>query len=173
MESYLIQTALFHLKATGEFDPAVSEWEAKPAAEKTWANIKTFIVAEYARENKQNKISAKHFKANAMQEQAEATEELIANLTKAHTQQMETLVKTTTEAMKEMMLLLKDNKPPTNKVTDEEKKKKHDKKRKKYNDAPVCKNCGKKHPSKAEDECWELEKNKTSCPLTWKSAKST
>ncbi len=133
--------ALFHLKATGEFDPAVREWEAKPAVDKTWANIKTFIAAEYARENKQNKISAKHFKANAMQEQAEMTEELIANLTEAHTRQMEMLVKTMTKAMKEMMLLLKDNRPPTNKVTDEEKKKKHDKKRKKYNDAPVCKNC--------------------------------
>ena len=58
--------ALFQLKATGEFDPAVQEWEAKPAADKTWANIKTFISAEYAMENKQNKLSAKHFKANAM-----------------------------------------------------------------------------------------------------------
>ena len=165
--------ALFHLKATGEFDPAVREWEAKPAADKTWANIKTFIAAEYSRENKQNKMSAKHFKANAMQEQAEATEDLIANLTEAHTRQMETLVKTTTEAMKEMMLLLKDNKTPTNKATDEEKKKKREEKRKKYNDAPVCKNCGKKHPSKAEDECWELDKNKASRPSTWKSTKST
>jgi hypothetical protein len=165
--------ALFHLKATGEFDPAVREWEAKPAADKTWANIKTFIAAEYTRENKQNKMSAKHFKANTMQEQAEATEDLIANLTEAHTRQMETLVKTTTEAMKEMMLLLKDNKTPMNKVTDEEKKKKRKEKRKKYNNTPVCKNCGKKHPSKAEDECWELDKNKASRPSTWKSTKST
>ena len=86
---------------------------------------------------------------------------------------MEMLVKTTTEAMKEMMLLLKDNRPPTNKVTDEEKKEKLDEKRKKYNDAPVCKNCEKKHPSKAEDECWELEKNKASRPSAWKSTKST
>jgi len=165
--------ALFQFKATGEFDPAVREWEAKPAAQKTWANIKTFISAEYAKENKQNKLSAKHFKANAIQEQAEATEELIATLTEAHTRQMETLVKTTTDAMKEMMLLLKENKSPANKATDEEKKKKRDEKRKKYNDAPVCKNCGKKHPSKAEDECWELEKNKASRPSTWKSTKST
>jgi hypothetical protein len=116
-------------------------------------NIKTFISAEYAKENKQNKLLAKHFKVNAMMEQAEATEELIANLTEAHTRQMETLVKTTTKAMKEMMLLLKENKTPTSKATNEEKKKKRDDKRKKYNDAPVCKNCGKKHPSKAEDEC--------------------
>jgi hypothetical protein len=165
--------ALFQLKAMGEFDPAMREREAKPAADKTWANIKTFILAEYVKENKQNKLSATHFKANAMMEQAEATEELIANLTKAHTRQMETLVKTTTEAMKEMMLHLKENKTPAPKLTDEEKKKKRNEKRKKYNDAPVCKNCGKKHPTKAEDECWELEKNKDSCPSTWKSTKST
>ena len=165
--------ALFQLKATGEFDPSVREWEAKPAADKTWANIKTFITAEYAKENKQNKLSAKHFKANAIQEQAEITEELIANLTEAHTRQMETLVKSTTEAMKEMMLLLKNNHTPNVKTTDEEKKKKRDEKRKKYNDAPVCKNCGKKHPSKAEDECWVLEKNKANRPASWKSTKST
>lgn len=165
--------ALFQLKATGEFDPAIHKWAAKPEADKMWANIKTFILAEYANENKQNKFSAKHFKANAIQEQAEAMEELTANLTKAHTQQMETQVKTTIDAKKEMMLLLKDNKSPTNKVMDEEKKKKCKEKREKYNDAPICKNCRKKHPSKAEDECWELEKNKSSCPATWKSMKST
>ena len=55
--------ALFYLKATGEFDAAVREWEAKPAVDKTWANIKTFISTEYAKENKQNKLTAKQFKA--------------------------------------------------------------------------------------------------------------
>jgi hypothetical protein len=77
--------ALYYLKATGELDAAVREWEAKPAASKTWANIKTFISAEHAKENKQNKHTTKRFKANAIQEQAEATEELIATLTKNHT----------------------------------------------------------------------------------------
>ena len=151
------------------------EWEAKPAATKTWANIKTFISTEYAKENKQNKLTAKQFKANAIDEQAEATEELIAALTEAHTKQMETLIKSTTETMKEMMLLLKENKPPnnSNKLTDEEKKKKREEKRKKYNDAPICKHCGKKHPSKAESECWELEENKSSRPSNWKSSKNT
>ena len=166
---------LFYLKATGEFDAAVRDWEAKPAADKTWANIKTFISAEYTKENKQNKLTAKQFKANAIDEQAEATEELIAALTEAHTKQMETLIKSTTDTMKEMMLLLKDNKSTNNstKLTDEEKKKKRDEKRKKYNDAPICKHCGKKHPTKAEEDCWELEKNKDSRPSNWKSAKST
>ncbi len=92
--------ALFYLKATGEFDAAVREWEAKPAADKTWANIKTFISAEYAKENIQNKRTAKQFKANTIDEQAEVTKELIAALTEAHTKQMETLIKSTMDCYK-------------------------------------------------------------------------
>ena len=105
----------------------------------------------------------------------EATEELIAALTEAHTRQMEMLIKSTTKNMKEMMLLIKDNKNPTNptKLTDEGKKKKRDEKQKKYNDKPTCKHCGKKHPMKAENDSWELEKNKESCSSNWKSTKST
>ncbi|KAL3826941.1 hypothetical protein ACHAXA_006021 [Cyclostephanos tholiformis] len=165
--------ALYYLKASGEFDAAVREWEMRPAASKTWQNIKTFISAEYAKENKQNKLTAKSFKANMIEEQAEATEELIAALTEKHTQQMEALIKSTTEAMKEMMSLIKSEKKEPTKQSDEEKKKKREEQRKKYNDAPVCKNCGKKHPNKAEDDCWELEKNKASRPANWKSTKST
>jgi hypothetical protein len=41
--------ALYHFKASGEFDAAVCEWENKASADKTWSNIKTFISAEYAR----------------------------------------------------------------------------------------------------------------------------
>jgi hypothetical protein len=65
---------------------------------------------EYAKENKQNKLTAKQFSANAIQEQAEATKELIATLMEAHTRQMENIVRSTTEAMKEMMLLFKETK---------------------------------------------------------------
>jgi hypothetical protein len=89
---------------------------------------------------------------------------------------MEALIKSTTDAMKEMMQLVKSNpKTPTNyrKTPDKEKKKKQDEKCKKYNEAPVCNHCGKKHPSKKEDKCWELEKNKASCPHNWKSSKTS
>jgi hypothetical protein len=105
--------ALFYFKATGEFDAAIREWEAKPAADKTWVNIKNFISTEYAKENKQNKLTAKQFKANSIKEQAEATEELINALTENHMCQMETLIRSMTETMKEMMTLVKtDNKKP-------------------------------------------------------------
>ncbi len=101
--------ALYYFKASGEFDAAVRKWENKAAADKTWINIKTFIATEYARENKQNKLTSKQSKANIIEEQAEATEELIATLTENHTRQMETLIKSTTDAMEETMQLIKSN----------------------------------------------------------------
>ncbi len=100
-------------------------------------------------------------------------EELNAALTKNHTCQMETLIKSTTNAMKEMMSLIKnEQKAPKNRPNDEKKKKKEER-RKAYNEAPTCKHCGKKHLAKAEEECWELEKNNDSRPSNWKSSKST
>ena len=118
---------------------------------------------------------AHQFKANAMEEQAEATKELIHILTKNHTCQMKALICSTTEAMKEMTTLVKTEKNMNNenKASKEEKKKKREDKHQKYNDALVCKNCGKKHPTNTENECWELEKNAASRPANWKSRKST
>jgi hypothetical protein len=108
-----------------------------------------------------------------IEEQAEATEELIAALTEKHTKQMETLIKSTTDAMKEMMSLIKNDKKEPSGQSNNEKKKKREERRKKYNKAPVCKHCNKKHPTKKEDECWELEKNKDSRPTNWTSTKSS
>jgi hypothetical protein len=89
---------------------------------------------------------------------------------------MEALIKSTIKAMKEMMHILKnESKTPANSddATKMEKQKKRDEKHKKYNKAPICKHCGKKHQSKKEDKCWELEANKSTRPSTWKSTKST
>ncbi len=109
---------LYYLQNTGEFDAAVQEWEVKPAVKKSWANIKTFMLVEYAKENKQIRLTAKQLRENAIKEQAEATEELISNPTKAHTHQTKNLIIYTTKRMKEMLSLFKANanKPanPTN-----------------------------------------------------------
>jgi len=141
--------ALYYFKNTGEYDVAVREWKAKPVAKNMWANIKLFMSTEYAKENKQNKQTAKQLKVNATEEQAEATEELIANLTEAHTRKIESLIKANTEAMKEMMSLIKEKiialTNPTN-STNEEKKKKREERQKKFLTAPVCKYCGKNIP---------------------------
>jgi hypothetical protein len=145
--------AHFYLKTSGEFDTVVREWEQRPEIQKTCQNIKTFISAEYAKENKQNKLTAKNFKANMIEKQAEAMEELIAALTENHTCQMETLIKSTTNAMKEMMSLIKNEQKAPNNRSNNGKKKRQEERRKRYNDTVFCKQCGKKHPAKAEDEC--------------------
>jgi hypothetical protein len=166
-------TALYFFKASGKYDAAVREWETKPAADKTWANIKIIISTKHAKENKQNKLTAKQFKANLIEEQAKATKELIANLTEAHAKQMELLIKSTTDAMKEMMNLMKTAvKSPAN-ANNKEKKHTQKEKQKWYKNAPVCKHCNRKHPSKPKSECWELEANASSRPSYWKSSKST
>jgi hypothetical protein len=89
---------------------------------------------------------------------------------------MEMLIKSTMDAMKEMMQLIKNQATmqtnPT-KVLNKEKKKRRDEKQKMYNKALVCTHCGRKHPSKKEEDCWELKKNKASCPANWKLLKST
>ena len=105
-------------------------------------------------------------------------EELIAALTENHTRQIEMLIKRTTDAMKEMMQLVKNQattqtNPTPTKVLYEEKKKRRNEKQKRYYETPVCTHCGRKHPSKKEDDCWELKKNKASRPANWKSLKST
>jgi hypothetical protein len=134
-----------------EFDAAVREWEVKPAATRTWQKIKSFISAEYAKKNKQSKVTAKKLRANAVEEQADATEELIANLTEIHTRQIESVIRANTKAMKEKLSLVKAqaNMPtnPTNSMNNE-KKRKREERQKKFLNTPVCKHCGKKHPSK-------------------------
>ena len=88
---------------------------------------------------------------------------------------MEALIRSMTEAMKEMMTLVKtDNKYPTNANNGmNEKKTNRQERLKKYRDAPVCKHCNRKHPNKSESECWELKSNANSRPTWWKSNKST
>ena len=43
--------------------------------------------------------------------------------------------------------------------------------RKRFNEAPVCKHCNRKHPSAPEDKCWELEQNAALRKPNWKSSK--
>jgi len=36
--------SLYYLKSTGEYDAVVREWEDKPVATTTWANMKLFML---------------------------------------------------------------------------------------------------------------------------------
>ncbi len=52
--------SLYYLKSTGEHDAVVREWEAKPVATTTWANIKLFMLWNLQRRTgKTNKRQSK------------------------------------------------------------------------------------------------------------------
>jgi hypothetical protein len=92
-------------------------------------NIKVFICTKHAQENKQNKLTMKQFRIDVMEEQVKAMEELIASLTKNHTNLIEILIKSNNYAMKEMLALLKcktKNSGNHTNATNKTKKKKHD-----------------------------------------------
>jgi hypothetical protein len=93
------------------------------------------MLAEYAKKNKQNKLTAKRLRANAIKEQADATEKLIANQTETHTHQIESLIKANIKAMKEMLSLAKAqaNTPTTPTILmNNEKKRKREERQKKF-----------------------------------------
>ena len=76
---------------------AIRELEAKPVVSQTWDNLKRLMTTEYSRAHKQDSSSARAtgFASahNVVEELAEATEEIIANLTEKHAQRIEALVK--------------------------------------------------------------------------------
>lgn len=158
-------------------------------AMQTYANLKVVMCTEFSRLNRQDATSARaagHASANnVVEEMAQATEELVAELTEKHTKQVEALIKSNNEAMEKLTAaIILANKPgatPTGATPTagtsgnaaakraakaaawEEKKKK----------AMVCPHCDCKHPNRTHEQCWELPANAAKRPADWKSVKST
>ena len=51
--------ALAAFQASGEFEPALRDWEAKSKADQTFVNFCVFIQKEFGKQHKQNKTTAK------------------------------------------------------------------------------------------------------------------
>jgi len=186
-ERAMMAKALKSFKDAGDFDAAIREWEVRPAAMQTYANLKVLMCAEYSKFNRQDATTARatgHASAsNMVEEMAQATEELVAELTERHTKQVEALIKTNSEAIEKLTAaILSNNKAPAgtaNSATrSDAEKKAYQKKRKdaweeKKKNTPTCPNCDRKHPGIKHELCWELAANADKRPADWKSAKST
>ena len=76
-ERVMMVKALKSFKDAGDFDPAIREWEARPAATQTYANLKVVMCAEFLKLNCQDATSARatgHASANnVVEEMAQAT----------------------------------------------------------------------------------------------------
>jgi hypothetical protein len=161
--------ATFH--ASGEYEPALHDWEAKPKVDQTFVNVSVFIQKEFGKQHKQNKTASKSVGygiANSITEkeidqieQLEAQAFMIAEL--VHSMKDESR-----KQFKEMMELftatLAKNSPsqtnPKNPKTGADKKKKK------------CPHCGLEFYHKP-DACIELEANAAKRPAGWTSKKST
>ena len=165
-------------KDSGDYDPAVQEWEVKPEADKTWANLKIMVSNEYSKFHRQNASTAKsvgYGSANAaIDDYAAITEELVATVTEQSEQRIKELTKETADAMKEIKVLLEGKTAtPATDGTQTARAKKRAEYRKKLAAATACVNCESKHPNVPDDKCWELDAKAASHKAGWKSSKST
>ncbi len=83
-ERVMMMKALKCFKDAGNYDAQIREWEARPGAAQTYPSLKTMMSMEYSKLNRQDSTSARatgHASANAIEEFAQATEELVAELT--------------------------------------------------------------------------------------------
>jgi len=163
--------ALATFQASGEFEPALRDWEAKPTADQTFVNFRVFIQKEFGKQHKQNKTTAKSVGygiANSITdkeveqiEQLEAQALFVAELANSMQEQSQKQFK---EMMEVFKATFEKNSPsatnPKNPKSGADKKKKK------------CPHCGIEVYHKPE-ACFELEANASKRPAGWKSKKST
>ena len=188
-ERAMMLKALKCFRDAGDYDAPIREWEARPPAAQTYPNLKIMMSLEYSKLNRQDATTARatgHASANAVEEFAQATEELVAELTEKHSKQIETLIKANNEAMTKnnetiakltaALLEIKSQTPsraPTTTpaaATQGPTKAQHW--AEKCRTATTCPHCNKIHPNRTHDQCWHLEKNAAKRPAGW-TASST
>ena len=190
----MLAKALKNFKDAGDFDAAIREWEARPAALQTYANLKTVMCMEFSKLNRQDSTTARatgHASANnIMEEMAQATEELIAELTEKQSRQVETLIKANNEAIEKLTAAIKASNQGSNSSNQgkssgstatagdkpgwlRRKEAAREKWKAKKDNATTCPHCDRKHPNRTHDQCWELPANADKRPANWTSVKST
>ena len=181
-ERAIVAKVLKSFKDAGDYDPAIREWEARPAAMQTYVNLRTVMNNEFTKLNRQDATTARatgHASANNIVEDiANTTGELVAVLTDQHTKQVEALMKTTTAALEKLTAAIIGNKPTAAPAASSESKAARaatkaaawaEKKRV----ATTCTHCNLVHPNRTHAQCWELPENAATRKLGWKSVHST
>jgi len=158
--------ALSTFQSSGEFDPALCEWDTKPNADQTFVNFRVFVQKEFGKHNKQNKTTAKsagHAIANSITDkEVEQIEQalFVAELANSMQEQSQ-------NQCKEMMELFKAKLDAKSLPYASNPKGGEGKKQKK-----MCQHCGMEVWHKPES-CYELEANTSKHPVGWKSKEST
>ena len=160
--------ALATFQSTGEFDPALCDWHAKRATDKTFVNFRTFMQVEFGKHFKQNKSTAKsvgHGIANSVTDKQVQQMDVLEAQAMIFAELANSMQEQTQKQFMEMMnafkaTLAKNNSPnPTPVVprapAGENKKK-------------LCPHCKIEVYHKPE-RCFELEANVARRPANWVS----
>ncbi len=179
-EQAMMVKALKSFQDAGDFDAAICEWEARPVATQTYANLKVVMCVEFSKLNWQESTTARatgHSSANnIMEEMAQATTELVAECTKHHTQEIKSLIKSNNDTMEKLIAAISaSNKPPAATGTNgaNSSRLKGAAWAEKRRTAITCLHCYRIHPNCIHNQCWELPANAAKRPADWKSVKST
>eukprot|EP00804_Cyclotella_cryptica_P025977 CCRYP_002794-RA/>CCRYP_002794-RA protein AED:0.40 eAED:0.40 QI:0/0/0/1/0/0.5/2/0/349 len=147
-------TSLCWFQHSGEFDYALDNWEAKPAAQKTFSNFWVFIQKEFAKRTKRDKQTAKSVGRGIANAAAEQDNELNAL---AMAEFVNAVMTQSNAQMEKMMEMFKTSlESLSSKQSGGEARQTH----------PKCPHCKLRHPK--PDDCWELEKNASKRPTNWK-----
>ncbi len=165
----------------GDFDAAICKWEARPVAMQTYANLKVVMWVQFSKLNWQDATTARatgHSSANnVMEEVAQASTELVAELTERHTQEVKSLIKSNNDAMEKLIAaIIASNKPPaatrTNGATSSRSAKVAARAEKRRT-TTTCLHCNCFHPNCTHNQCWELPINTAKRPANWNYVKNT
>jgi hypothetical protein len=178
----MMNKALKSFKDAGKYDAAIREWEVYPISSQTWDNLKVLMCTEYLKANCQDSVSARatgHASANnVMEDHAAASEELVENLAKCHSKQLEALIAANNNNMAKFLAVLGKTAPAATPVAAslatskaEHAAAKRNAWLQKCKNAKECKNCNKFHPACTDNQCWELEANAAKHHANWTSSK--
>ena len=169
--------ALTHFEKTGEFEPAIREWKALPATNKSFANFRVYIQKEFSERRKHDKSTAgsvgRGIANSVIDKQVDEMERLEAHALLL-AELANTLAEQNQKQLKELMaeftktLKTKDSPQPSNQTGGGGNQNGDGKGKQKKK----CPHCGLVVYHKPE-KCFELEANASKRPEGWKSKKET
>jgi hypothetical protein len=171
------------IKATGEYDIELAEWERKPDNEKSFRNFRPYFQKQWAKKNSKNRTNSKSASfgiANNTQEkdklqqekenhsEQEALAELLALIQGESDKKMEKFMQDTASSLTATTKALE---ALSAKVTKSNNRREGSGGGGGSNKPKQCPHCKKIHFD--HGKCWELEANSSSRPANWKSVKAS
>ena len=158
--------ALATFEASGEFEPSIREWKAKPVADRTFAKFRIFMQRAFTDQSKHNKTTAKasgHGIANsatdASMDKIDAAETIALAIAKVAMVMQSTQEKQFKQMMEMFKDMMKSNAPGAPLQTPAPTQPKQRK---------LCPHC--KRPHSKPEKCWELDANAADRPANCKPA---